>query len=92
MQELLAFLFLGVGRLREDHFIYIETRENVFFIIWDLQHIIYIIVLFVFLVPGKLAVNSIAKYGIQWVKTVRSKSGSGESELFISCLVLLKGV
>ena len=27
---------LGVGRLREDQFIYVKTRENVFFIIWDL--------------------------------------------------------
>ena len=36
MQESLVFLILGVGRLREDQFIYVETRENVFFIIWDL--------------------------------------------------------
>ena len=27
MQELLVFLILGVGRLREDQFIYVETRE-----------------------------------------------------------------
>ena len=27
---------LGVGRLREDQLIYVETRENMFFIIWDL--------------------------------------------------------
>ena len=32
----LVFLILGVGRLREDQLIYVETRENVFFIIWDL--------------------------------------------------------
>ena len=25
-----------VGRLREDQLIYVETRENVFIIIWDL--------------------------------------------------------
>ena len=31
MQESFTFLFLGVGRLREDQFIYVETRENVFF-------------------------------------------------------------
>ena len=31
MQESLVFLILGVGRLREDQFIYVETRENVFF-------------------------------------------------------------
>ena len=31
MQDLLVFLFLGVGRLREDQLIYVETRENVFF-------------------------------------------------------------
>ena len=36
MQESFAFLILGVGRLREDQFIYVETRENAFFIIWDL--------------------------------------------------------
>ena len=33
MQESLVFLILGVGRLREDQLIYVETRENVFFII-----------------------------------------------------------
>lgn len=43
-------------------------------------------------VPSKLAVVSIARHGLQWINTVRSKSGSGESELVISCLVLLKGV
>ena len=37
MQESLVFLILGVGRLREDQLIYVETRENVFFIIWDLS-------------------------------------------------------
>ena len=31
MQELLVFLIVGVGRLREDQLIYVETRENVFF-------------------------------------------------------------
>ena len=31
MQESLVFLILGVGRLREDQLIYVETRENVFF-------------------------------------------------------------
>ena len=36
-RESLAFLILGVGRLREDQLIYVETRENVFFIIWDLK-------------------------------------------------------
>ena len=35
-QESFVFLILGVGRPREDRFIYLETRENVFFIIWDL--------------------------------------------------------
>ena len=34
--ESLVFLILGVGRLREDQRIYVETRENVFFKIWDL--------------------------------------------------------
>ena len=28
MQESLVFLILGVGRLREDQLIYVETREN----------------------------------------------------------------
>ena len=32
----LVFLILGVGRFREDQFIYVETRENVIFIIWDI--------------------------------------------------------
>ena len=36
MQESFAFFIVGVGRLREDQFIYVETRENVFFIIWDI--------------------------------------------------------
>ena len=36
MQESLVILILDVGRLREDQFIFVETRENVFFIIWDL--------------------------------------------------------
>ena len=36
MQELLVFLILGVGRLREDQLIYVESRKNVFFMIWDL--------------------------------------------------------
>ena len=36
MQESLVFLIQGVGRLREDQLIYEETRENVFFMIWDL--------------------------------------------------------
>ena len=36
MQDLFAFLILGVGGLKEDQFIYVETRENVFFTIWDL--------------------------------------------------------
>ena len=36
MQESLVFLILGVGGLREDQLIYGETRENMFFIIWDL--------------------------------------------------------
>ena len=31
MQESLVFLILGVGRLREDQLIYVETRENMFF-------------------------------------------------------------
>ena len=31
MQESLVFLILGVGRLRQDQLIYLETRENVFF-------------------------------------------------------------
>ena len=31
MQESLVFLILGVGRLREDQLIYVESRENVFF-------------------------------------------------------------
>ena len=31
MQESLVFLILGVGRLREDQLIYVETRGNVFF-------------------------------------------------------------
>ena len=35
MQDLFAFLIPGVGRHREDQFIYVETRENVFLIIWD---------------------------------------------------------
>ena len=33
LQESLVFLIVGVGRLREDQLIYVETRENVFFII-----------------------------------------------------------
>ena len=37
MQKSLVFLILGVSRLREDQFIYVGTRENVFFIIWDLK-------------------------------------------------------
>ena len=36
MQESLVFLILGVGSLREDQLIYVDTRENVFFMIWDL--------------------------------------------------------
>ena len=36
MQESLVFLIVRVGRLREYQLIYVETRENVFFIIWDL--------------------------------------------------------
>ena len=36
MQDSFAFLILRVGGLREDQFIYVETRKNVFFIIWDL--------------------------------------------------------
>ena len=36
MQESFAFSILGVGSLREDQLMYVETRENVFFIIWDL--------------------------------------------------------
>ena len=39
MQESLAFLILGVGRLREDRLIYVETRENLFFIIRDLSEL-----------------------------------------------------
>ena len=35
MQDMFDFFILGVGRLREDQLIYVETRENVFFIIWD---------------------------------------------------------
>ena len=31
MQDSLVFLFLGVGRLREDQLKYVESRENVFF-------------------------------------------------------------
>ena len=34
----LVFLILGVGRLREDQLMYVETRGYVFFIIWDLYH------------------------------------------------------
>ena len=30
MQESLVFLILGVGRLREDQLIYVETRQNMF--------------------------------------------------------------
>ena len=33
MQKSLVFLILGVGRLREDQNIYVETRENVFFLL-----------------------------------------------------------
>ena len=33
---LICFLILGVGRLREDQLICVETRENMFFIIRDL--------------------------------------------------------
>ena len=36
MQDLFVFLILGVGRLREDPLIYVESRENMFFMIWDL--------------------------------------------------------
>ena len=36
MQESLVFLILGVGSLREDQFVYVETRQIVFFLIWDL--------------------------------------------------------
>ena len=36
MQESLVFPILGVGRLREDQLIYVETRENMVFIIWHL--------------------------------------------------------
>ena len=36
MQESFVFLILGVGRLREDQLIYVETREDVFLITWDL--------------------------------------------------------
>ena len=36
MQDSLAFFILGVGRLREDQLIYVESRENLFFMIWDL--------------------------------------------------------
>ena len=36
MQDSFAFLILGVGRLKEDQLIYVESRENVIFIIWDL--------------------------------------------------------
>ena len=36
VQDLFAFLILGFGRLRETQFIYEDTRENAFFIIWDL--------------------------------------------------------
>ena len=39
MQEVLVFLILGVGRLREDQLIYVETRASVFFMIWDLKHV-----------------------------------------------------
>ena len=31
MQDSFVFLILGVGRLREDQLIYVETRENLFF-------------------------------------------------------------
>ena len=37
MQESLVFPILGVGRLREDQLIYVETRENVFFMIRDIK-------------------------------------------------------
>ena len=37
MQDLFAFFIVEFGRLREDQLIYVETRENVFFIIWDLS-------------------------------------------------------
>ena len=36
MQESLGFIILAVDRLREDRLIYVKTRENMFFIIWDL--------------------------------------------------------
>ena len=36
MQESLVFLIQGVGRLREDQLIYVESRENLFIMIWDL--------------------------------------------------------
>ena len=35
VEDSFAFLTLGVSGLRMDQFIYVETRENVFFIIWD---------------------------------------------------------
>ena len=41
MQDSLVFLFLGVGRLREDQLINVESRENVFFMIWDLLMLLF---------------------------------------------------
>ena len=35
-KESLLFLILGAGRLMEDQLIYVDTRENLFFMIWDL--------------------------------------------------------
>ena len=37
-------LILGVGRLREDQLIYVEIRQNVFFIIWDLYFLFFFFV------------------------------------------------
>ena len=36
MQDLLVFLIVGVGRLWEDQLIYVESRENLFFMKLDL--------------------------------------------------------
>ena len=44
----LVFLNLGVGRLREDQFIYVDTRENMFFMIWDLQVLGHILIVYIY--------------------------------------------
>ena len=36
MHGAFGFHILGVGRLSKDQFIYVETRKNMFLILWDL--------------------------------------------------------